>query len=122
MKFSLYNPNPLRKNVSDCSVRAVAKALDTSWESAYIGLALQGLISGDLPHANRTWGEYLEKFGFIRKLVPDGITVREFSEAHEIGTYVLALSGHVVTVVDGVIYDSWDSENEVVIYFFEKEW
>ena len=37
------------------------------------------------------------------------------------GTYILALSGHVVCVQDGVIYDSWNSENEIPLYYWVKE-
>lgn len=38
-----YNPNPCDRRVGDCAVRAISKALDTTWESAYITLALNGL-------------------------------------------------------------------------------
>lgn len=34
--FTEYNPNPAGRRVGDCAVRAVAKALDTDWETAYI--------------------------------------------------------------------------------------
>lgn len=29
-----YNPNPTGRNVDDCAVRAVSKALNTDWETA----------------------------------------------------------------------------------------
>lgn len=37
------------------------------------------------------------------------------------GTYILALSGHVVTVVDGDWYDTWDSGGEIPIYYWVRE-
>ena len=121
MEYMYYNPSPAGRNVGDCAVRAISKALNQSWEESYIGLALEGLILSDMPSANYVWGEYLKQHGFRRELAPDGISVWEFADQHPRGTYVLALSGHVVTIVDGVLYDTWPSENEVVLYFWSKE-
>ncbi len=36
------------------------------------------------------------------------------------GTYVLGVNDHVVTVVDGMFYDTWDSSDRKVIYFWER--
>ena len=44
----------------------------------------------------------------------------EFADLHPSGTYILALSGHVVCVVDNVLYDTWDSSNEIVLYYWQK--
>lgn len=38
-----FQNNPAGRSVGDCSVRAIAKALDTSWEGAYLMLAMNGL-------------------------------------------------------------------------------
>lgn len=38
-----FNNNPLARRVDDCAVRAVSKALDTTWEAAYVMLTLNGL-------------------------------------------------------------------------------
>ena len=52
---------------------------------------------------------------------PDCYTVGQFAEDHPKGTYILALSGHVVCVCDGMIWDSWDSSNENILYYWVKE-
>ena len=39
-----YNPNPTGRKVEDCAVRAIAKALNTDWESAYSQLAATGFL------------------------------------------------------------------------------
>jgi len=36
-------------------------------------------------------------------------------------THILALSGHVVCVMDGDYYDTWDSGGEVPLYYWRKE-
>lgn len=48
-----YNPNPVSRRVGDCAVRAVAKALDTDWETAYTLLVTNGFLMGDMPSSDR---------------------------------------------------------------------
>lgn len=118
--YHRYNPNPTGRNVGDCTVRAISKAMNQDWNKTYWGLCIEGGIVKDMPSSNAVWGEYLKRYGYTRQLAPDGITVGEFAENYHQGTYILALSGHVVCVQDGIIYDTWDSENEIVLYFWRK--
>lgn len=121
MKYSFYNPNPSSRNVGDCTVRALSKALGQDWMETYIGICIEGALRSDMPSANATWGAYLRRRGFERELAPDDMTVAEFAAQHPHGTYILALSGHVVCIVDGTLYDTWNSENEIVLYYWRKE-
>ena len=79
----------------------------------------------NVPSANACWGRYLRSIGYRRYIVPDTCpdcyTVGQFAEDHPEGTYILALSGHVVCVCDGMIWDSWDSSNENILYYWVKE-
>lgn len=122
--FQPYNPNPTGKNVGDCTVRALTKGLGRSWEEIYITLALQGYLMGDLPSANAVWGAYLRQQGWTRRIIPDTCpdcyTVADFTAEHPHGTYILALSGHVVCVSEGDLWDSWDSSGEVPLYYWER--
>lgn len=122
--YSYYNTNPAQKNVGDCVVRAISKATGRDWGSTYLALSVQGYIDCDMPSANAVWGNYLRSLGYRRHMVPDTCpdcyTVNQFAEEHPEGTYILALSGHVVCVQDGVIWDSWNSGNEIVLYFWER--
>lgn len=47
--FVDYNPNPVGRRVGDCAVRAVARALNTDWETAYTMLVTNGFLMGDMP-------------------------------------------------------------------------
>jgi hypothetical protein len=106
-------------------VRAVAAATGQSWEQAYIALALTGYALGDMPSANRTWGAYLQKQGYKRRMVEADCTicytVADFAREYPHGVYVLGCSGHVLTVLDGDWFDSWDSGAECPIYYWYKE-
>lgn len=119
-----YNPNPHNKNVGDCVIRALTKALNKDWYSVYAGLSTIGYAMGDMPSANHVWGAYLRRNGFKKHLVDDkgvdNYTVGDFCEDHKKGVYVLAISGHVVCVQDGCVYDSWDSSNEIPLYVWSK--
>lgn len=123
--FKLFNANPINKRVGDCTVRAISKVLNQNWGETYSGMAVQGFMLCDMPSANIVWGAYLRSKGFTRNLVPDEYlehyTVQDFCKDNPKGTYLLALSSHVVAVVDGDYYDTWDSGNEIVIYYWERK-
>lgn len=120
-----WNPNPLAKHVGDCTIRAITKATGDCWEDIYCGIALYGFMMYDIPSSNAVWGAYLKKRGFKRKMLPnecpDCYTVEDFCEEHPIGTFVVAVNNHVLTVIDSNYYDSWDSGKENPIYYFERE-
>lgn len=125
MGYKYYNPNPQAARVGDCTIRAISKALDQRWEETYMSLVLQGFLQADMPSANSVWGSYLKKKGFKRQMIPDQCpdcyTVQEFAQDHPDGTYILALNGHVVAIKDGDYYDTWDSGQEVPVYYWQKE-
>lgn len=123
--FVYYNPNPVGRRVGDCAIRAIAKALGISWEDAYAKVATNGYRMGDMPSSDSVWGAVLRENGFYRKAIPntcpDCYTANDFTIDHPDGVYVLGFGGHVATVVDGDIYDSWDSSNEIPQYYWYKE-
>lgn len=125
MAYIYYNPNPMQRNVGDCSVRAVAKALDTDWETAYIRIMVNGYSMCDMPSSDSVWSAVLRQNGFYRDAIPDTCpdcyTAEEFCKDHPEGTFVLAFGGHVATVVDGDLYDTWDSSNEIPQYFWYRK-
>lgn len=119
-----YNPNPTGRIVEDCTVRAISKALGTDWETAYALICNNGFLMGDMPHSNSVWGALLRQNGFYRKALenecPDCYTAEDFCKDHPRGIFVLGFGRHVCTVVDGNIYDSWDSSREIPQYFWHK--
>ena len=123
--FREYNPNPTARRVGDCAVRAVAKALDTDWETAYSKIAANGFAMGDMPSSDSVWGAVLRQNGFYREAIPntcpDCYTAEDFCRDYPNGTFVLAFGGHVATVKDGDLFDSWDSSNEVPMYFWFRK-
>lgn len=119
-----YNPNPTGRNVEDCAVRALSKALNISWEDAYALIASAGFAMGDMPHSNSVWGAVLRQNGFYRKSIentcPDCYTAEDFCKDNPKGTFVLGFGRHVATVQNGTLYDSFDSSGEIPQYVWFK--
>jgi hypothetical protein len=120
--FISYNPNPDRKLVGDCVIRAITKVTDKTWDEIYMDICLQGFSMKDMPSSNAVWGAYLYSQGFKCKAIPDTCpdcyTVKQFCKDNLNGVFLLATGSHVVAVVNGDYYDSWDSGDEIPIYYY----
>lgn len=120
-----WNPNPTGRRTEDCAIRAVAKALDVDWEKAYAKLCANGFSMGNLPNANEVIGSVLRENGFYRKNIPntcpDCYTIGEFMEDNREGVFTLGTGSHIVTMVNGNMYDTWDSSDLVPIYVWYKD-
>lgn len=124
--YRYYNPNPRNtKNIGDCTVRAVSKALGVSWNTAYFDLAVQGYLLADMPSSNMVMNAYLHANGFKRYVIdntcPNCYTIRQFTEDHPYGTYILGTGNHVVAVIDGCYYDAFDSGDEAPLFYYHYE-
>jgi hypothetical protein len=79
----------------------------------------------DMPTANHVWGTYLKENHFVQTLLPNTCpecyTVKDFCADFPQGAYLLAIGNHVVAVQDGNYYDSWDSGDEMPIFYWQKE-
>lgn len=126
MAFIEYNPNPTGRKVGDCAVRAVAKALGVDWEMAYVLIASNGFAMGDMPSSNSVWGAVLRQNGFYKMAIPDSCpdcyTFEDFARENPNGIFVLGTGSHVATVIDGDLYDVYDSSREIPVFvWFRKD-
>lgn len=122
--YKYYNPNRVSENTGDCVIRAITKATNQSWDKVYWDLCDIGFIMGDWGNSNKVWNSYLMDCGFIRKVIPntcpDCYTVKDFCKDNPGGIFILATGSHVVAIVNGNYFDTWDSGNEVPIYYYER--
>lgn len=125
MPYRFYNPNPSNIRVGDCVIRALSKALKKSWEGIYVSLCAEGLLFHDMPSSDYVWGMFLKKNGFQQKMVesicPDCTTVQRFADNHPDGVYVVKTQSHTICIREGCWWDSWNSGEEIVLYFWQKE-
>lgn len=120
--FIYFNSNPSGKSTGDCVIRAISKVLERSWQQIYLDLCVQGYLMADWGSSNPVWDTYLRGKGFDRAVIPntcpDCFTISDFAHENPQGVYIVATGTHAVAVVDGNIYDSWDSSNEIPTYYY----
>lgn len=115
------NPNPEKKQVPDCVIRAICIALNKPWLEVSDELYSFARREYSVTCDDNVWGHYLYSLGFEPFLLPFScpkcVTVKEFTKYYPIGTYIIGTGKHAVTVINGNYYDSWDS-GEVVPSFY----
>lgn len=116
-----YNPNPKDRNIGDCTLRAYCAAFNITWDAAFD-------IASAIAKENSSLIEYVSKEVLTehfhcyvddeynrKKVKPkDRIDVNTFAMTHPYGTYVLGIRKHMVTVINGEYWDSWDCGDKKV--------
>ena len=124
-KWIKYNPNPQNNNTGDCSIRAYCKAENLEWNDAYDIATKIGKEMSMICDDHKVVDKILtEKFGYEYIKGEKGAkkkTINEFAIEHPKGKYILWVHAHVVTVIDGYYYDSWDSGNKKINGYYTKE-
>lgn len=117
-----YNANPVANNAEDCAIRAVSLALNVSWDDAFDMVCQMAKNMGVMPHNNAAWGAVLRQHGFTRKIIPNTCpncyTIDDFCMDNPEGVFVLGTGTHAVAVIDGNYFDTWNSGNEIPVYYW----
>lgn len=121
-KWIKYNANSRGAYAGDCVKRALSVVYSLPYDE----------VSKELNRIKRAGGasayndywvftRFLSDRGDKLKGVSDNVTLEEFADSHPQGVYFVEtgksngrISDHVVAVVNGDIYDSWDSRKEKV--------
>jgi len=123
--YIFMNPNPVKKLVGDCVIRGISILKDQSWVQTYTDICRKGRDMYDMPSSNSVWNAYLIDSGFEKKTIPntcpDCYTIIDFCNDHRYGEFLVATGTHVVAVINGDYYDTWDSGDEVPIYYYERK-
>ena len=128
--YKYYQPNKkdIRDAYGDCTVRAISKALDLTWVDAFklmIPYCIEYQVTNIFDCPIKTRKEILSELGFeytgvSNKRGTKRPTVSSFAKEHKTGTYIINVANHVVAVVDGIYYDTWDSGDCSVYGYFKK--
>ena len=123
--YSELNINPEKKQTGDCVIRAIGTVIDKEWDDTFLELMSKAFQMKEMPSQNNVWGAYLHDLGFKRYVIedtcPDCYNVKDFANDHPKGRYVVGTGTHVIAVIDGNYYDTWDSGEEVPVYYWQKE-
>ena len=125
MMYEYYNPNPLQRHIDDCYKRALAKALGVDWETAHVLLSNAALKMAGNDNHKETFMAVLRQNHFDREAIPnscpDCYTLEDFANEHFKGTYIADTGNHVVTIIDGVIYDTSDCRKDIPHFYWHKK-
>ena len=124
MSWIYCNPNLKRRTAGDCVVRGLAIVFDMTWDEAYDEIVAQGKREGEMPSTNMVLDSYMHLQGFTKYLLPATCphcyTIADFAYEHPYDTYLVGTGTHVVAVIDGNYYDTWDSGGETPIYYWTR--
>ena len=129
-RFKYYQPNKkdLKDKTGDCQIRALCKTLGLTWVEAFdltipLCRELQTYTIFDSNHEKTV--EAMKELGFSytgisNKKGTRRPTIDSFAKDHPAGTYICKVAHHVVAVVDGNYYDTWDSGYKSMYGYYEK--
>lgn len=126
-RWKKFNPNPKGKNVEDCSIRAYCAARDMKWDDAFDLACKVAKQEKDIINSVKVCRKVVtEHLGFVlneeskKVKIKDRMTVNQFALTHNYGRYIVSVRGHLVAVIDGWIYDSWDCGSKKMLHFYEE--
>jgi hypothetical protein len=123
--YKFYNPHPEGLKVGDCVKRAFTKALGLEYiEVKKILNDTKKIVKVAKFNDNKVWKHLVKEYGFQKLSFQavkgmDRMDGYKFTKEYKQGTYILRMAGHLVTCVDGVIYDTWDSRRKCVYNAFK---
>ena len=113
--YKYYNNNPFGRNVSDCSIRAIALATERSWDSTYQELSDYARRQGITFSETEFIDDYLsQRFPKYCLNSSSFITLKDFLDKSLPGRYLVTMAGHITCVIDGVCYDTFDPSNRFI--------
>lgn len=129
-RWVYYQPNKkdVEDKYGDCTIRALSKALDCSWVEAFdkvIPVMREEQVSSVFACNITVRKRILDKLGFdyhgvSNKKGTKRPTVDSFAKDHPEGRFICNVANHVVAVVDGKFYDTWDSGGCSLYGYFER--
>lgn len=126
--FHFHNANPKGKNANDCVARAISVALGQSWETTIREMTELGIKIGYVFNEDKCIAKYLlekgwEKYPEPRDLKNKKITVKQFvaKVGNDKGVIIAKVgSHHLAVIVNGVVWDSWDSSNKIIHNYWKN--
>lgn len=111
--YQYENLNPLKRKVSDCVIRAIAKAEGKTWLEVFDNLVSIARKEFCIPNESRAYDIYLSNYQTIPVMYFNEYQKKMRYTVADIctwkGTYVVSGANHVTCVIDGVIHDTWDT-------------
>lgn len=127
--FHYYNANSHNHKTSDCVVRALCTATGMSWEDTATELFYIGLKKGYVMLEDKVIDIFLKNHNFIKCREPRDLDNKKYKvnewlclKRNKEDNHIVANVGshHIVAIIDGKVYDIWDSSNETMHCYWVK--
>lgn len=126
--FHFYNANPKGRFTGDCRIRAIAAACDVPYNQVVMDLARIQCETGYDQCEKQGIGILLKEYGWVKQSQPrkddnTKYTGEEFCKylANKNIKYVAHIGGHhLVAIVNGKVYDTWDSTDGCIGNYWIK--
>lgn len=110
--YKYYNNNPYNRLIDDCSIRSISLLTNRSWNNIYEELSML---------ANKQ-GLMMDSVEFIEDYLDDRYprechyskTIGEFAKEYPKGRYAVTTNGHITSIIDGTIYDTYDPSDKIM--------
>lgn len=119
MNYKEYNAHPKMLNVKDCVIRAYCTTTHKDYIEARREL---NRAKKDLGFKTYKQSGFIKKYfnkifewtSFPAQVGKPRITGNEFTKLYPKGNYILRMSHHLTSCIDGVIYDTWNCLDKCV--------
>ena len=112
-----------RRKRGDCVVRAITIALNLPYEVVFKSLCDLAKETGFFPNDDDTYGPYLKQNGWIKNK-PQRVNghLKSLENFNSKGiTAIVSARSHLVCVIDGKIYDTYDCKFYCAYSYYTKQ-
>ena len=111
--YKFYNANAKGRFTNDCVIRAISLAEDKTWNETYEELSeiaqRNGILFDDVEFVEPLLDSRYSRVCYKNKYVGD------FVEQNPKGTYLITMNGHITCAINGVLYDTFDCRNRIML-------
>ena len=110
--YAYTNPHPKDLvSLGDCVFRAISVATGKDWLTVYDELTKLGREVLAPPNDKHTYSVYLDRIATREPVIHNGkrLMGQQLARRKDGATYVIRSAGHVATVKDGKVRDTWNS-------------
>jgi len=113
-RFIYYNNNPDGKTQNDCVTRALCLGTGLSYPKIRKKLYHTARLLNCEKLCVCCYRHLLDDVFKYKRVASEGLSVGEFADLHNKGTYILRIDGHLTCAIDNNVYDIWDCRCELV--------
>ena len=111
--FTYFNNNPLSLEEEDCVTRAIALASNLPYSAIKDKLYYMAQLLDCNALCVCCYSKLLDYIFQYDRVPCKGYTVGEIVQKYDNSTLLIRLNGHLTCAIDGILYDLWDSSEEL---------